>query len=76
MSKRFFLLRLFISKTDRLEKLRRLETKLCTAIPEDRPGIEQRINAVVDEIADLSKATQELRADRSPGSTVLWHVIR
>ena len=68
MPKRFLLLRLFRLEIDRLEKLRRLEMKLQTAPTGDKPCIERRINEAVDEITQLSRAIQELRAQHSPAT--------
>ena len=59
------LLRLHRSEMDRLERLRQLEIELRTATPGEKPGIEQGINAAVDEITELSRAIQELRAQHS-----------
>ncbi len=65
MLQRFFLLKLLRSEADQLEKLRQSEKRLLNATPGDRPGIEQSIKAVVDEIAQLSRAIQEIKANPS-----------
>ncbi len=65
MLKKFLLLRLVRSEMDRLEKLRQLEMKLLTAPPGAKPGIEWDIDAIVDEITQLSRAIQDLKANRS-----------
>ncbi|MGO9336673.1 MAG: hypothetical protein ACLPY1_04105 [Terracidiphilus sp.] len=39
--------------------------KLLTAPPGAKPGIEWDIDAIVDEITQLSRAIQDLKANRS-----------
>jgi FtsZ-binding cell division protein ZapB len=75
MPQRFLHLRLLRLEIDRLEELRRLEMKLLTAAPGDRSRVEQSINSVVDEITQLSRAIQELKANRSTDSAVMGHAF-
>jgi FtsZ-binding cell division protein ZapB len=75
MPQRFLHLRLLRLEIDRLEELRRLEMKLLTAAPGDRSRVEKSINSVVDEITQLSRAIQELKANRSTDSAVMGHAF-
>ena len=67
----FMLLRLLRWEIDGLEKLGRLEMKLRTATWDDKPEIERKINAVMDEITQSSRAIQELKASHLMATQVL-----
>jgi hypothetical protein len=62
MALSFFLLTLLRAETDRLEKLRRLEIRLCNVAPLERPGVQSKIDFVMDEIAKLASNIQEHKA--------------
>jgi hypothetical protein len=62
MANSFLLLTLLRAKIDRLEKLRRLEKRLCTVAPIERPEVQLKIDSVMDEIAKLCKDIQEYKA--------------
>jgi hypothetical protein len=57
-----FLLSLLRAEKDRLEKLRRLENRILTALPAARPAIQEKIDAVMEEVANLNRTIQEHRA--------------
>ena len=57
-----FLLSLHRAEKDRLENLRRLENRMCTVAPADRPAVQGKIDAVMEEVASLNRTIQEHRA--------------
>jgi hypothetical protein len=57
-----FLLSVLRAEIDRLEKLRRLENRMYTVAPADRPAVQGKIDAVMEEIASLNRTIQEHRA--------------
>jgi hypothetical protein len=62
MSKTHFLLTLMRAEIDKLEKLQRLEARLCATPPQERPTIQRNIDDTMEEIASLSRSVQECRA--------------
>jgi len=63
MTDPFFLLTLLRANIDRLEKLRRLETRLNSVAPIERAAVQRKIDSVEDEIAILSKDILEYKAN-------------
>jgi hypothetical protein len=57
-----FLLSLLKAQIDRLEKLRRLENRMNTVAPADRPTVLGRIDVGMEEVASLNRTIQEHRA--------------
>jgi HAMP domain-containing protein len=57
-----FLLSLLRAELDRLEKLRRLENRMHTVAPADRPTVQGKIDEVMEEVASLNRTIQEHRA--------------
>ena len=58
---RFFLSLLRAAK-DRLENLRRLENRMHTVAPADRPAVQGKIDAVMEEVASLNRTIKKHRA--------------
>jgi hypothetical protein len=58
----FFLLTLLRAEIDRLEKLRRLESRLRLAPPAERPAIQRNIDSVMEEVDSLNRTVQKYRA--------------
>jgi len=57
-----FLLSLLRAEKDRLENLRRLENRMSTVAPADRPAIQGKIDEVMEAVASLNRTIQEYRA--------------
>jgi hypothetical protein len=58
----FFLISLLRAEIDRLEKIGRLESRMYAVAPADRPAVQGKIDAVMEEIASLNRTIQEHRA--------------
>jgi hypothetical protein len=58
------LLTLLRAKIDRLEKLRRLEKSLRTVVPVERPGVQLKIDSLMDEIARVCRDIQEYKSNQ------------
>jgi hypothetical protein len=57
-----FLLSLLRAEKDRLESLRRLENRMYTVAPADKPAMQGKIDRVMEEVASLNRTIQEYRA--------------
>jgi hypothetical protein len=62
MRETFFLLTLLRAEIDRLERLRRLESRLRLVPPAERPAVQRNIDSVMEEVASLNRTVQEYRA--------------
>jgi hypothetical protein len=58
----FFLISLLRAEIDRLEKIGRLESRMYAIAPADRPAVQEKIDAVLEEVASLNRTIQECRA--------------
>jgi len=60
----FLLLRLLKSEMDQLDLLRELELKQKASLPSEQERIQHKIDLVMDEISQLTRKIQDLKAKR------------
>jgi len=63
MTDSFVLLTLLRAGIDRLESLRKLETRFRSVAPFEKAAIQAKIDSVTDEIANLNKNIEQCKAN-------------